>query len=162
MVVRFAAGFAVVAVLALPSIAAAQESAEPDVPTVSITGNAAKVRFVVDQEASQVTSPTRFNSSWKTPLLNSLHAVSIATQLLDAHSTIKAIDRGGVEANPLMRGLIDNRPAFIGVKAAGAAGLVYLTHKLWKRNKTAAIITSAAINSLYIVKVTQNYGIARN
>jgi hypothetical protein len=98
--------------------------------------------------------------SWTTPLLVSLQAATVVTQMLDAHSTVQAINAGGVEANPMMGGLVQNRAAFIGVKAAMSAGLVYVTHKLSKDNKVAAIVASAAINSAYLMIARHNYKVA--
>jgi Domain of unknown function (DUF5658) len=72
------------------------------------------------------------------------------------------MNNGAVEANPMMRGVAKNPAAFISVKAAMSVGLMYATHKMAKRNKVAAIVTSAAINSAYLVVAHHNYKVARS
>src|SRR5262245_32878988 len=45
-------------------------------------------------------------------LMTSLYASTAAMQVLDVHSTLKALDRGAIETNPLMSGLAGNHAAF--------------------------------------------------
>jgi hypothetical protein len=82
-------------------------------------------------------------------------------QALDVHSTTRAIRAGGVEANPLMRGVAQEPGAMLAVKAGGVASTIWLTHKLAKRSKTGAFILMAAVNSAYAVVVANNYRAAR-
>ncbi len=84
-----------------------------------------------------------------------------ALQALDVHSTTRAIQAGGVEANPLMRGIARQPAALIAVKAGGVASTIWLTHKLARRNRTGAFILMAAVNSAYAVVVANNYRSAR-
>lgn len=91
----------------------------------------------------------------------SLYATTATMQALDVHSTMRAIDRGAVEANPLMGGLVNNRPAFIATKAAVAAGTIFAAREVAKRNKVAAAITLIAINSAYAFVAHHNYKLAR-
>ncbi len=44
-----------------------------------------------------------------------------ALQVLDTHSTSRALDRGAGEANPVMRGIVGNQIGLLGLKAAGTA-----------------------------------------
>ena len=118
----------------------------------------------VDQSSAQVSrellrAPGR---SWTTPVLAALQISTVAAQALDVHSTMKALNAGAVEANPLMSGVVKNKAAFIGVKAAMSAGLMYATHKMAKRNKVAAIVTAAALNSAYLFVAQHNYKVARS
>ena len=94
-------------------------------------------------------------------VLTSLYATTAIMQALDAHSTMKALDAGAVEANPLMTGVTKNRGAFMAAKAAVAAGTVFAVQRIAKRNKVAAIVTAVAINSAYAMVVRHNYKIAR-
>ena len=82
-------------------------------------------------------------------------------QALDVHSTTRALNRGGVEANPLMRGVAQQPLALMAVKAGGAASTIWLTSKLAKRSRTGAFILMAAVNSAYALVVTHNYRAAR-
>ena len=94
-------------------------------------------------------------------ILTSLYAATAVMQALDVHSTMKALDAGAVEANPLMSGVTKNRGAFMATKAAVAAGTVFAVQRIAKRNKVAAILTGIAINSAYAMVVRHNYRIAR-
>ena len=94
-------------------------------------------------------------------LLTSLYAATAVMQALDVHSTLKALDAGAVEANPLMSGVTKNRGAFMATKAAVAAGTVFAVQRIAKRSKVAAIATAVAINGAYAMIVRNNYKIAR-
>jgi hypothetical protein len=84
--------------------------------------------------------------------------VSLATlQVLDVHSTQRALARGGVEANPLMKNVAGNSARLLAVKAAGTAGVVYASEKMWKKNRAAAVIFMAATNSAMAWVVQHNY-----
>ena len=93
-------------------------------------------------------------------LMTSLYASTATMQLLDVHSTFKALDRGAIEVNPLMSGLVQNRAAFITTKAAMAAVTIYAANKMAKHNKVAAVLTLVAMNSAYAMVVSNNYRIA--
>jgi hypothetical protein len=93
-------------------------------------------------------------------LLTSLYASTAAMQMLDVHSTFKAMDRGAIEANPLMSGLVKNRAAFVTTKAAVAAATIYASSRIAKTNRVAAIVTMVAMNSAYAMIVSNNYKIA--
>lgn len=78
-------------------------------------------------------------------------------QAADAHSTLRAIDRGYVEANPLMMGATRNQHTLAAVKVATTAATIAGAEMLWRRNRMAAIVTMLAINGAYAVIVTHNY-----
>ena len=84
-----------------------------------------------------------------------------ALQALDAHSTWRAIDRGAVEANPVVRGVVGNQVGLVALKAAGTAGLIYASEKMWKRNRTASVIFMVAANSAMAWVVQNNYRAVR-
>jgi len=121
-------------------------------------------QFAGDQSAVQIPRelPATPGATWSTPVLAALQGGLVATQLLDAHSTLKAIHAGGVEANPMMGGLANSPAALIGVKAAVGAGLVYATHRLGQRNKVAAIAVAAAANTAFLTIASHNYRLARS
>jgi hypothetical protein len=77
-------------------------------------------------------------------------------QALDAQTTFQALERGGVERNPLLAPLADRPAALIAVKAASTAGTVYLLERLRKRSPRAALVTAAAINAAYVTIVASN------
>jgi hypothetical protein len=90
-----------------------------------------------------------------------LYVSFCALQVLDAHSTWRALDRGAVEANPALRGVVGNQIGLVGLKAAGTAGLIYASEKMWKKNKTASIIFMFAANSAMAWVVQNNYRAVR-
>jgi ABC-type uncharacterized transport system permease subunit len=84
-----------------------------------------------------------------------------ALQGLDAHSTASALRRGAVEANPLMKGVASNEAGLLAFKAAGTAGLIFASEKLWKKNPAAAVALMIASNSAMIWVVQHNYRASR-
>lgn len=84
-----------------------------------------------------------------------------ALQILDAKSTLDAVARGGVEANPVMKGFASKPLALVAVKAAGTTGVVFVTEKMWRKNKPAAIVFMLAANSAMALVVNNNYRAAR-
>ena len=78
-------------------------------------------------------------------------------QVLDAHSTARAIDNGAVETNPLMRGFAGSLPGMLAVKTAGTAGVVWAGERLWRKNKAAAVVFLVAANSAMGWVVQHNY-----
>jgi Domain of unknown function (DUF5658) len=82
-------------------------------------------------------------------------------QALDVHSTHRALGRGGREANPIMGTMAGSPMLMAGVKAGATVGIIYLSEKLRKRNRTAAMVVMVALNSTYAVVVSRNYAIGR-
>ena len=143
----------------------AKASAQSEVrqtPIVDTLASTTTTQFAAPEQTVPVMQRELPNPGMSTSVLTALQVTTVATQILDVHSTMKAMNNGAVEANPMMRGVAKNPAAFIGVKAAMSAGLVYATHKMAKRNKVAAIVTSAAINSAYLVVAHHNYKVARS
>ena len=88
--------------------------------------------------------------------------VSFASlQALDAHSTSRALDRGAVEANPLMRGLAGNTAGMLAIKAGATTAVVYSAERIWRKNRTAAVVFMLAVNSAMALVVQHNYRVAR-
>ncbi len=93
--------------------------------------------------------------------LHALEASFAALQVLDAVSTLKAIDRGHTEQNPLMRGLVDRPAAFLAVKAGATVTTLWLVRRVARQNRLAALLTMAAIDSGYAVLVSRNLQVLR-
>ena len=93
-------------------------------------------------------------------LFTSLYVSTAALQALDVVSTVRALNAGAVEGNPMMSPLTRNKAAFIAVKAGVAASTILAARSMAKRNKVAAIVTLAAINSAYAMVVSHNFRIA--
>lgn len=94
------------------------------------------------------------------PALLPLYVTYGALQLLDAHTTTKALQTGAVEANPVVAPFAGNTGALYATKIAATAATVYVGEKLWRRKRFAAVMTMIAVNSAYAVVVHHNYGIA--
>jgi hypothetical protein len=90
-----------------------------------------------------------------------IHLFSIAVQGLDAHSTLRMLDHRSIEASPLYKGMTGNKVTFLAVKAGVTAAVVYATGKLSKRHRAAAVVSAAAINSVYLTMAASNYRSAR-
>lgn len=156
---RFAAVMALVAACAFPNVAAAQPTQDARTPSIAASV-AAPVQFADDQAPAPIRE-FRSDPRWTTPVLLSLQAATVVTQMLDVHSTLKAVNAGAVEANPMMGGLVQNKAAFIGVKAGISAGVIYITQRVARDNKMAAIAASAAINSAFLMVARHNYRVAQ-
>jgi len=92
--------------------------------------------------------------------MGAVYASTALMHVLDIDSTFKAMKRGAVESNPLMKGVVKNRAAVIATTAAIATASIYATSRIAKNNKLHAIIASTAINSAYLMIVKNNYRIA--
>lgn len=88
--------------------------------------------------------------------LRTLEVSFAALQALDVVSTLKAVDQGLVERNPLMRGLVSRPAAFVAVKAGATVTTLWLVRRVARQNRVAAFITLAAIDSGYALLVSRN------
>jgi hypothetical protein len=88
-----------------------------------------------------------------------LYASFAALQGLDYASTRSALENGGQEANPLMRSIVKNRPAFIAMKAAATAGVIVAGEKMWKKNRLGAVLFVAGANAAMAIVVGRNYAV---
>ena len=87
-----------------------------------------------------------------------LYAMQIALNGLDVHSTMRALDAGHREVNPLFK---DGSAAkLIGAKVASSALSFYLAEKLWKKNRVAAVVMMASVNAGMMAVVANNYRVA--
>ena len=105
---------------------------------------------LVSQTASAVHRPS---------VLVPLYVSFAALQGLDVHSTLRAPEFGGREANPLVGGMLGSPAAFIAAKVGMTASIYFVSERLWKRNKTAAVLTMMALNSTYGAVVAHNYAV---
>jgi hypothetical protein len=93
-------------------------------------------------------------------LFTSLAASFIGLQALDVHSTLRAIDRGAGEANPMMAPFASHPAALIAVKAGAAGGILFMVDRIHTRNRLAGVLMMAAANSAYATVVANNYRLA--
>ena len=90
-----------------------------------------------------------------------LYASFASLQVLDVHSTTRAVDRGAVEMNPLMKGIVGSPVGMLAVKAGATTGVVYAGEQLWKRNKAAGVLFMIAANTAMAWVVQHNYRAVR-
>ena len=81
----------------------------------------------------------------------------LALQAVDVHSTLRAIDQGGHEANPLLRHVAHSPTAMLAIKSGAAALTVYANERFWKRKPRAALTLMIAESTLYAVIAAHNY-----
>jgi len=145
---------ALFASLAVSVPAAAQDHAT-QLPAAAITISAVQLHTASELTAAKLATAPRPNS------LVPLYLSFAALQALDVHSTLGALNRGGVEANPLMQSVTGNPASLVAIKAAGTAGVLYTSERLWKKNPAAAIVFMVGANSAMAWVVQNNYRAAR-
>lgn len=89
--------------------------------------------------------------------LPALYVSFAVLQGLDAHSTLTGVSAGGREVNPAVRGLVAQPVSFVGAKIAATAGTLFLTERLWKKHRVAAVVLMVAVNATYAAIVAHNY-----
>ena len=89
-----------------------------------------------------------------------LYAGFATLQALDYASTMRALANGaGAEANPMMRSIVKNPPAFIALKAAATAGVIVVGEKMWKKNRVGAVLFVAGANAAMAIAGGRNYAV---
>src|SRR6266540_1122289 len=68
-----------------------------------------------------------------------LYASFATLQVLDAHTTLSAIDRGAEEVNPLLGGVARSPARLVAVKTGLVVGTIVMSERLWKQNRLGAI-----------------------
>jgi Domain of unknown function (DUF5658) len=100
-------------------------------------------------------------SSKRPAALIPLYASFASLQVFDVTSTLQAIDRGALESNPVVARLVNSPPALAAMKAGTTVAAIYLTERLRKRHRIAAVLLMAGLNAGYVGVVTHNYSVAR-
>ena len=109
-----------------------------------------------DVNAAAVATP-RSSVMERPAILTSLYVGSAVLQGFDAYSTLKVLNAGGAEANPMMRGVTQNPAAFIAVKAGITAATIMASEKMWKNhNRAGAVMTMVASNVLMGIVAANN------
>jgi len=169
----FVVATAAVLALSVPAPAQAQELMTANVvantvlfPVAPMAPTPPALAAATTTAAAEAQTPSisrsDFGSGIKRPsLLPAMYATQIALQALDVHSTYSAINRGAIEANPLMKGVVGNKGAMLAVKAGVAASTIFLAEKMWKRgNRVGAIATMLVANGVTAFVVSHNYKVA--
>ena len=102
----------------------------------------------------------RHSSSAVAPSL-AIYAAYGMLQVLDVHSTLRALDHRAAEANPLIRSIVSSPAGLIALKTASTTGILYLVERVRRKNPTAALVFSIVASSVQAYVVAHNYRVAR-
>ena len=112
---RFIAATILGAMLSTPAFAADATEAETSALTISPATIAAAANAA---PAASTDLATRSTFKYGRPsMLPALYATSAALQGYDTFSTLNALRNGAREANPFMKGIVNNPAAFVAMKA---------------------------------------------
>jgi hypothetical protein len=128
------------------SLSAVERDAYPDIAAKNMSGD-------VDREAQLSIRPALHRPR----ILPLMYVSRLALQGYDAYSTFAVLSRGGVEANPLMKGA--THPAvFLAVKGATSALTIAVAERLWRRQgrRKAAVALLVVTNSLLAISAAHN------
>lgn len=90
-----------------------------------------------------------------------LYVSYVGLQALDAVTTLRALEAGASEQNPLVGGVAGHPGALLALKAGVAVGTIYLSERLWRKNPAAAVVLMAALNGAYLAIVANNHRVQR-
>ena len=164
-------GFAQTGTSAVPATShqevAAVSSSDPygslfvNTPVAAADQSAPAIRASLATAAAQAPgAPIQPQSTVKqTPrgLLPALYAGNIALQIMDTHSTFRALDSGLVESNPVMGWTTEHPVAFVSMKAAATATTILVAEKIRKKYPRRAALFMAGVNTAYAFIVMHNY-----
>ena len=124
----------------------AADDQQPMVTAPALAAAASALAATVDLKAA-VTFAQPAAVSGRPFSLPALYATTALLQGYDAYSTLSVLKHGGVEANPVMKGITKSPMAFIGLKAGMATLSIMSAERMWKRgNRVGAIATMVASN----------------
>lgn len=108
-------------------------------------------------------SPVRLGSAPKRPgALAGLYVSLAGLQVYDMVSTSRGLSLGAREANPIMRGAVNNGAMFWGIKAATTALPMVIAEKMWKKNRVGAVVMMVAANSVAAIVASNNARVLNN
>jgi hypothetical protein len=157
--VRFAwPSVAVAHLICLSGLVAPLQAQEVPAPSLREAAAAAVVPYAAaDQLTGAPAPPPQHRPGALVPLYISFGAL----QVLDVHSTSRALEHGAGEANPLMKHVAGNVVGMLALKSAGMVGAVHVSERMWKKNRAAALIFMFAANSAMTWVVQHNYRMVR-
>ena len=151
---RILVGSLVGLILTASSAVAADEN---NATTLTPAMAAAATTLARPDLAANFTFAPRMAASHRPLALPSLYAASAFLQGYDAYSTLTALQHGGTEANPLMKGITKSPLAFIGLKAGVTTMSIMAAERMWKdNNRIGAVLTMVASNSLMAMVAAHN------
>ena len=79
-----------------------------------------------------------------------------ALQGFDVYSTLKAVQNGASEQNPLMRSIVGHPTAFVAVKGAVAATTILAAEHMWRQGHRGRAVALMAITNGVMAMVAVN------
>lgn len=148
--------FLATSLMSTPAVPAAADA------TLAPLTAAAVAAIPVPEPSAQFVRVNRAPTENRPAALMPLYAGFIALQGYDAYSTLKALDRGAVEANPLMRGVVKSPLGLVSIKSLTAAGVVFAAERLWRaKHRKAAVILMAVTGGLMAAVGANNARVLR-
>ena len=95
-----------------------------------------------------VTTPATAVNTTRPTALPILYGSLVGLQAYDFYSTRQGLSRGAQEVNPLMQAVVGNSTTAIVTKTVSTAVTIAIAERLWKTNKTAAIVTMVVANGV--------------
>lgn len=107
--------------------------------------------------------PREFVSNIRPAVLPGMYAGLATLEGYDAYSTLRALRNGAVEANPLMRGVVQHPAALVAVKGAATLGAIYVAERLWRgHRRKSAIALMVVSNGVLSVIAAHNTSVLRS
>ena len=122
------------------------------------SGQTLTVPLPIAGEVEAETAPAADAQHARPRLLVPLYVMQFTLNGLDVHSTLRALDAGHREGNPLFES--GSAKKMVGAKLASSAVSVLLAEKLWKKNRVAAVLMMAGVNAGLTAVVANNYRLA--
>ena len=88
------------------------------------------------------------------------YSTAFVVQMYDAHTTIRAIDAGAREVNPLLGPFSSTPRTIIAIGLVRATAIDLALRSIAQRNKWAAVALGAGINSAYLMVAAHNNRVA--
>ena len=88
------------------------------------------------------------------------YSTTFVVQMYDAHTTLRALDAGAREMNPLVSPFSSDPRTVIAIGLVRAAAIDLALRSIAQRNKWAAVVVGAGINSAYLMVAVHNNRVA--
>jgi hypothetical protein len=138
----------------VPAYAAGEPEATPG-EAATFTGVTADGRWI------SFSAPREAESTKRPAVLSALYVSLGALQAFDAYSTVHGVSHGAREANPLMGGIAHKPAGMWALKAGTTAISVFAAERMWRKNRTAAIVSMVIANSLAATVAANNARVLR-
>ena len=161
--VRTALAFAVSTLLVATSAAAQQKTSIAEAVTATAaTAYSAPAEPQLFKPVSPMTS-SQLAGDKRPSMLPAAYVSLAALQTYDMYSTRKVLKQGGIEANPMMRGVVGNPATMAAVKGATTFATVYMAERLWRaKHRRAAVVLMLATNGLMATVSAHNASVLRS